>query len=350
MKPNTHPHIRAKSIEIFYGTGGVGKTTIATSRAVFLATQKVRVLLITIDPAHRLKDILHLSSTHSGKIETIDGAFFGQPSIYFDALLMSPPATFQRIINDENRQEIVKNRLLKILSRPSSGMNEILSLIELEFQFRSNDYDAIVLDTPPGKHFLDFLEASKKITTFFDSAFVEIFTLLGKRTGQIKQMSILSSVISSGVNKLLNYLGKVTGESFVHEFAESLFTVYKNRDYFLNALKFGQKLNDPNFSNWYLVTSADQQKVAEALAIQSSLGSIVHADNFLIINKSLKKQLQTWKAEGELIAIKNVLLQREESLYNISQYGQSKTLSFSSINEQLPEKQVAHLINEWPPL
>ncbi|MBT6324576.1 MAG: AAA family ATPase, partial [Bdellovibrionales bacterium] len=59
--------IKHKPIEIFCGTGGVGKTTLATSRALFLASKNLKVLLITIDPAKRLKQILSLNDDDSGR-------------------------------------------------------------------------------------------------------------------------------------------------------------------------------------------------------------------------------------------------------------------------------------------
>ena len=59
-------------------------------------------------------------------------------------------------------------------------MNEIMAIIEVQKHIQSDIYDVIVLDTPPGKHFLDFLNATKKIDKFFDKSFIEIFKFFGK--------------------------------------------------------------------------------------------------------------------------------------------------------------------------
>ena len=63
--------ITTKSFEIFCGTGGVGKTTLAASRALAQASTGLRVLLITIDPARRLKDLLGLSENSIGEVTTV---------------------------------------------------------------------------------------------------------------------------------------------------------------------------------------------------------------------------------------------------------------------------------------
>ena len=68
--------IPLKPIEIFCGTGGVGKTTLASSRALYWALKGKKVLLITIDPARRLKEVLNLNDQKSGEIEKVNSSLF----------------------------------------------------------------------------------------------------------------------------------------------------------------------------------------------------------------------------------------------------------------------------------
>ncbi len=94
-------------------------------------------------------------------------------------------------------------------------------------------YDIIVLDTPPGGHFLDFLESAHKIKAFFNQSFVEIFNSLGKGDGKAKKGArFMTRVVSSGVKKLLGYLSKVTGASFVDDFIDAVFAIYQSKGRF----------------------------------------------------------------------------------------------------------------------
>ena len=129
--------------------------------------------------------------------------------------------------------------------RPSGGMNEIMAIIEVQSQIEAEKYDCIVLDTPPGKHFLDFLNASKKIDRFFDKSYIEIFKYFGKSIStqtSSRKGKLLGRIVSSGVKKLLTYLEKVTGKEFVETFIEAIFTLHQNKHYFLKALTF-QKIS-----------------------------------------------------------------------------------------------------------
>lgn len=198
-----------KKFEIFSGTGGVGKTTLAASRAINLARKNQKVLLITIDPAKRLRDLLGLTPEQAGETVKVCDPFNEEENLPLDVQLMNPEKTFQRVSELANASEVNSNRILKILTKPYGGLNEILAIVELNLQYESAKYDVIVLDTPPGSHFLDFLDSIERIKIFFDKSFVEIFQYLGKTvesndSGLGKKM--MNFMMSKGIKKLLSYL------------------------------------------------------------------------------------------------------------------------------------------------
>lgn len=346
--------ITPKKIEVFCGTGGVGKTTLATARALALAKEGYRVFLITIDPAKRLKQILNLKDDQSGEVVSISKEVFSveQEKFHFDAMLMSPHATLQRMGMETGTTKELENKIIKILTRPYGGMNEIMAIIEVQQRLASGHYDTIILDTPPGKHFIDFLEASKKIDRFFDQSFIDIFNYLGKTVGKESSApkKVLGQIISSGIRKLLTYLEKVTGPEFVDTFIDAIVAIFKNRGPFLAAIHFQKDLKKQEISNWFLVTSAEQHKINDAQDLKNMTTQFMHDDNYLAINKCLSGFLRQWQVEtGEtqLQAFRDLVLSREQDLISFAGHNFLNRLEFPEILDLAPREHVIELAEMW---
>lgn len=329
-------------LEIFCGTGGVGKTTLATSRAIYLAKKDLRVLLITIDPSLRLKQVLSLSDKSAGDIKKVE-----LEEYCFDALLMSSQKTFDRLGIDKDKN----NKILEVLMRPNGGMNEIMAIIEVQSQLESNNYDCIILDTPPGKHFLDFLDASKKIDRFFDKSYIEIFKFLGKNlNSQLPsegKKKIFSKIVSSGVKKLLSYLERVTGKEFVETFIEAIFVLHQNKNYFLKALTFQRFLKESDNYQWFLVSSTEQSKVKEIIEIAKNATHLSKEHSVLLINKCMDMG-SIDEDEFSKVPVK-YFIEREHQIIDF--FDRSKLfknlLKFPDIFEADPKKHVKSLTSHW---
>ncbi len=340
-----------RPFDLFFGTGGVGKTTLATARALQLVGEGKRVLLMTIDPAKRLKDLLGLREEDAGEVVAVNG-LAGMPPfpVPLHALLMSAPHTMARMARSAGVEELSRNRIISILARPNGGMNEILALVELQMRLEEGPYDCVVLDTPPGTHFLDFLEGLEKIRAFFDQRFVEIFASLGRKSGERGfAVKLVGKVVNAGVHKLLSYLQKVTGEKFVEDFLEALEVIYRARGAFTKGLALEKRLTDHGGANWFLVTSVEQGKAGEALEIQREARKLAPDGLILALNKCLAGELAGWKpAEGSPAdRLRHALLDKEAMLKERTRGGFNALLEFPEVLAASPVDHVRALTETW---
>jgi anion-transporting ArsA/GET3 family ATPase len=266
-------------IEFFCGSGGVGKTTLSATRALSLA-QNQRVLLMTIDPSLRLKDILHIQN--SGQLEIKE---FSGGKLY--CMLLNTEEAMNRILSSINTQ-LNDHRILALLAKPFGGLNEILAMVELGRLLESHEFDTVIIDTPPGGHFLEFLDGLERINNFFDETFVQVVKLFNN--SNVGSSSLFSTgtwfknILQTGLDKLLDYLSKVTGQTFVHEFVETLKTIYKVKDKFVLASKTLDEYGKNGNVHFYLVTNAEHDKAKELQNLRNCLTVFSQAKFFALIN------------------------------------------------------------------
>ncbi len=262
--------------EVFCGTGGVGKTSLSLARAIQLA-ETLETVILTIDPSERLKSFIETNNNKNLKIK-----------------IFNPELTFKNLLKNKNKES---NRLLGIIMQKNSGMNELLAYIEID-QLISAGPQAFILDTPPSKHFSDFINIDKRVLRFYSNQMIRALSSSKK--------SILGSIIKKGVDTLLSSLKKLTGPNFVDEFLNTVEIILDLEEEFSTAKEIKKDYFNSKGSIFYLVTNAEHSKFKESEEIFSKELKNIKSNKFVIINKS---------SEG-LIEIKKTFKQDEKNLLN----------------------------------
>lgn len=169
---------------VFVGSGGVGKTTLAASLAVYFAAHGERTLVMTFDPSLRLKDALGIGDAgHGGGVDAKEGqvrvGFESEAGGELYAHLLDARRTFDRLIHryapdDKSRDRILTNRFFRHLAGRLAGILEYMAVERLYEAVKADRFDRIILDTPPTREAIEFLDAPQRIVSFLDSGALRV--------------------------------------------------------------------------------------------------------------------------------------------------------------------------------
>ena len=202
------------------GTGGVGKTTTAAALALAAAMDGAKVGLITIDPAKRLATSLGLKKL-SHNAQCIDAEItkaVGKPKGSLSALMLDSENTFYQFLEEvggkEVRSKFAESELFSVIAGNFGGAHDYLAMEKLYEMERSGNFDLILLDTPPARHTLDFLDAPEMIGKFFDDRIFSWFLT------DPSSNSLGEKLRAKGAKAALGVLEKLTGSGVIRDFAQ----------------------------------------------------------------------------------------------------------------------------------
>jgi anion-transporting ArsA/GET3 family ATPase len=276
--------LEGRRICICAGSGGVGKTTTSAALAMGLAAEGRRVAVVTIDPARRLADALGIDELGSEPAR-VDPARFAGHGIELRgelwAMMLDPKRTFDELIarlapDTAARDEILANRIYRELSGAVAGSQEFTAVAKLYELDRSGQFDAIVLDTPPSRNALDFLDAPDRLTGFLDGRALR--ALLGS-TG------LAARVVGRGTSLAFTVLGRLTGVDLLRDLRGflgafgSVLEGFRERAAGVKAL-----LGDPA-TTFLIVTSPEREPAAEAVFFRDKLREAGMPFGGLIVNR-----------------------------------------------------------------
>ncbi|MEV0253028.1 ArsA family ATPase [Streptomyces sp. NPDC050732] len=192
-------------IVVCCGSGGVGKTTTAAAIGLRAAERGRKVVVLTIDPARRLAQSMGIDSLDNvpRQVKAIDGA--GE----LHAMMLDMKRTFDEIVeahtDKERARAILSNPFYQSLSAGFAGTQEYMAMEKLG-QLRSRDeWDLIVVDTPPSRSALDFLDAPKRLGSFLDGKLIRLLMAPAKVGGRagMKFLNVGMSMMTGALGKLL---------------------------------------------------------------------------------------------------------------------------------------------------
>ncbi len=256
--------LEGKRVCVCGGAGGVGKTTTSAALALGMAARGLKVAVVTIDPARRLANALGLqelsnepTKVPAERLAAVEMAPGGE----LWAMMLDPKRTFDELIerlapSPERAAEIKANRVYRELSTAVSGSQEFTAIAKLYDLQRGDEFDLLVLDTPPSRNALDFLDAPGRLTSFLEGRALKAF---------LRPTGIGVRILGRGASPLLGALRRVTGIDLISDLS-AFFALLggMTEDFSERALRVQEMLHAPSTA-FLLVTSAQEEAVQEAL-------------------------------------------------------------------------------------
>jgi len=246
--------VAERSIVVCCGPGGVGKTTVAAALAVEGARQGRRTVVLTIDPAKRLADALGLA-TLTDTPGRIDGDWPGE----LWALMLDPRSTFDALVGTyapdaDQAATILANRFYRNIAGALSGTQEYMAMEKLFELHVDERFDLVVVDTPPTRNALDFVDAPRRLGRFLDNRLFRLL-MLPARTG--------FKAVNLATQAFVRTVGRVVGADVVTD-AVAFFQAFEGMEegFRQRSRRVSELLADPATA-FVLVTSPRRDAVRE---------------------------------------------------------------------------------------
>lgn len=273
-----------KSIVICAGSGGVGKTTASAAIAMGLAEAGNRVAVVTIDPARRLADALGLDELGNDPA-LVDPERFARAGIEIRgelwAMTLDPKRTFDELIerlspDEETRDEVLGNRIYQQLSGAVAGSQEFTAIAKLYDLHASGDFDVLVLDTPPSRNALDFLDAPDRLTSFFEGRALKVF---------IAPTGLAARAMGRGTGVVFGVMRRLTGVDLLEDLSVFFRALGGLIDGFHERAEGVKRLLADPGTTFIVVTSPEREPVEEAVFFQRKLREAGMQFGALVVNR-----------------------------------------------------------------
>jgi anion-transporting ArsA/GET3 family ATPase len=308
------PLLASREIVVFCGSGGVGKTTTAAAAGLAAAVELGgRVLVLTIDPARRLADALGLEAIGNVERRVPDAALHAaglEPRGELFAAMLDTKASWDDLVlrhapDEETAYRVLGNSLYQNITARFIQSHDYIAMERLYDLHTNGRYDLIVVDTPPTRNAIDFLEAPSRMAEFFGGRLLRWLTMpyrLGGRRG--------ARVVSFASRPFYQLADRVLGSQFLQDIAEFFLNFQGMYDGFVARAGAVERLLHDRRTTFAVVTTLEGSPLREADFFARELTARNFPFGAMVLNRVLPEYLTT--AEGQAAAA--ALAERAEAL------------------------------------
>jgi anion-transporting ArsA/GET3 family ATPase len=276
--------LEGKRVVICAGSGGVGKTTTSAALAMGLAAEGRRVAVVTIDPARRLADALGLDEL-GNEPRLVDPARLAGHGIEVRgelwAMMLDAKRTFDELIarlapDERTRDDVLSNRIYQQLSGAVAGSQEFTAVAKLYELHRSGRFDVLVLDTPPSRNALDFLDAPDRLTAFFEGRALRVF---------LAPTGLAARVVGRGTSAVFGVLRRLTGVDLLEDVGVFFRALGGLIDGFEERAAGVKALLRDEATTFVVIASPEHEPVEEAIFFAGKLRDAGMRFGGLVVNR-----------------------------------------------------------------
>jgi anion-transporting ArsA/GET3 family ATPase len=270
--------VRRASVVVCCGSGGVGKTTAAAAIGLHAASEGRRAVVVTIDPARRLADALGLPGGLTGEPQLVPTGT-GEGELW--AMMLDAEAMFERVIRanaatDDQADRIVANRFYTNMASALSGTQEYMASEALHELHHDDRFDLVVVDTPPTRNAIEFLEAPGVLTRFLDHPVFKLM-MAPTRTGL--------RVLGAATQPMLRMIGRVVGSDALAD-AVAFFQAFAGMEAgFRQRADAVARLLRADGTEFVLVTSPQRDALIEAAWFGDQLDHRGYGVAAMVVNR-----------------------------------------------------------------
>jgi anion-transporting ArsA/GET3 family ATPase len=276
--------LAGKRVCICAGSGGVGKTTTSAAIATGMAARGKRVCVLTIDPAKRLADSLGLEQL-GNEARRVPPELLARQGVEMEgelwAMMLDAKATFDELVaqhapDEESRERVLNNRIYQQISNALAGSQEYMAMEKLFELHHSGRFDLLVLDTPPTRDALDFLDAPRRLTQFIEGRSLRVF---------MKPSGMAARVAGRGASMALSVLRRIVGFDLLADLSEFFSAMSGMVDGFQARAKRVNELLAAPETSFLVVCGPQGEPISEAVYFHRKLEEAKLPFGGVIVNK-----------------------------------------------------------------